>query len=69
MKNHHKISEDEASIIVRRVLSAVEYLHNMQICHRDKKPENIMISKENDLSSIKIIDFGLSSQQLNYFIK
>ena len=66
MKNHHKISEDEASIIVGRVLSAVEYLHSMQICHRDIKPENIMISKENDLSSIKIIDFGLSAQQFNY---
>ena len=66
MKSHHKISEEEASLIVGKVLSAVEYLHSMHICHRDIKPENIMISKENDLSSIKIIDFGLSAQQFNY---
>ena len=66
MKNHHKITEEEASLVIGKVLSAVEYLHSMQICHRDIKPENIMISKENDLSSIKIIDFGLSAQQFNY---
>ncbi len=66
MKDHHKIKEDDASIIIGKVLSAVEYLHSMHICHRDIKPENIMISKENDLSSIKIIDFGLSAQHFNY---
>jgi serine/threonine protein kinase len=66
MKNHHKISEEEASLIIGKVLSAVEYLHSMHICHRDIKPENIMMSKENDLASIKIIDFGLSAQHFNY---
>jgi len=66
MKDHHKISENDASIIIGKVLSAVEYLHSMHICHRDIKPENIMISKENDLESIKIIDFGLSAQHFNY---
>jgi len=66
MKDHHKISEDDASLIIGKVLSAVEYLHCMHICHRDIKPENIMLSKENDLSSIKIIDFGLSAQHFNY---
>ena len=66
MKEHRKITEAEASLILSKVLSAVEYLHNMKICHRDIKPENIMISKENDLASIKIIDFGLSAQQFNY---
>ena len=66
MKDHHKISEDDASIIIGKVLSAVEYLHSMHICHRDIKPENIMISKENDLASIKIIDFGLSAQHFTY---
>ena len=66
MKEHHKISENDASIIIGKVLSAVEYIHSKQICHRDIKPENIMISKENDLSSIKIIDFGLSAQHFNY---
>ena len=62
MKKHKKISEEEASIILKQVLSAVAYLHNNQICHRDIKPDNIMLSKEDDLNSIKIVDFGLSTQ-------
>ena len=65
MKKHKKISEEEASLILRQVLSAVAYLHNNQICHRDIKPENIMLSKEDDLNSIKIIDFGLSAQNFD----
>jgi serine/threonine protein kinase len=66
MRNNQKISEEQASLIIGKVLSAVEYIHSMHICHRDIKPENIMISKENDLSSIKIIDFGLSAHHFNY---
>ena len=68
IKNHNKISEEEASIILRHVLSAVIYLHSKQICHRDIKPQNIMLSKENDLHSIKIIDFGLSAQNFHKLI-
>ena len=65
MKKHKKITEEEASIIIKKVLSAIDYLHSNQICHRDIKPENIMLSKENDLNSIKIIDFGLSAQNFD----
>ena len=60
MKTNKNISEEKASLIIKKLLSAIAYLHQKQICHRDLKPENIMFSKENDLNSIKIIDFGLS---------
>ena len=63
-KNKNKITEVNASIIIHKILKATDYLHNKQICHRDIKPENIMLSNENDLSSIKLIDFGLSEQNL-----
>ena len=66
MRGKQKIKEEEASVILSKVLSAVEYMHSKQICHRDIKPENIMFSEQNDLSSIKIIDFGLSAQHFNY---
>ena len=66
MKENKNISEKEASLLLGKVLSAVEYLHNSRICHRDIKPENIMLSKKDDFASIKIIDFGLSAQHFNY---
>ena len=68
IQNKDKISDDDASTIIRNILSAIEYLHYKQICHRDLKPENIMLARENDLNSIKIIDFGLSTQNLNKLI-
>ena len=35
IKDKKKISETEASLLLGKVLSAVEYLHNSRICHRD----------------------------------
>ena len=68
IKNHKKITEEEASIILGQIFSAVVYLHGKQICHRDIKPENIMLSRENDINGIKIIDFGLSAQHFDKLI-
>ena len=65
MHKNKKVTEEEASLILKKILSAIDYLHNNHICHRDIKPENIMLSKENDLNSIKIIDFGLSTQNFD----
>lgn len=48
--------------IMKQIMSAVTYLHKINITHRDLKPENILVSgiKENDMD-IKVIDFGTSN--------
>ena len=63
------ISEEMASTIMKHLLNAIQYIHSKNICHRDIKPENIMFRDINDLSSLKLIDFGLSAQHYEYFMK
>lgn len=44
-------------------MSGLEYLHDVaNIIHRDVKPENIVFSTFDDLSSLKLIDFGLATE-------
>jgi len=54
------LSENEASSIMKQLLSALVYLHSQNISHRDIKPENFMLAKPGDSACVKMIDFGLS---------
>lgn len=59
-KNNESLKEEEIALIMKGIFSAVQYMHDMHVLHRDIKPENILFSNENDLSSVKLSDFGLS---------
>eukprot|EP01017_Pseudomicrothorax_dubius_P041940 TRINITY_DN6779_c0_g1_i5.p1 TRINITY_DN6779_c0_g1~~TRINITY_DN6779_c0_g1_i5.p1 ORF type:complete len:505 (-),score=75.08 TRINITY_DN6779_c0_g1_i5:49-1563(-) len=54
------LTEDEAATILHKVLLALDYLHSSDIVHRDLKPQNILFASSEDLSSVRLIDFGLS---------
>jgi len=58
------LTEDEAAKIVRKVTSALVYMHSHNICHRDLKPENLLLKTKptgpHDAVEVKVIDFGLS---------
>ena len=56
-KNGGCISEALANAWFYQMSSAVEYLHSMNIVHRDVKCENILITRN---MNIKLIDFGFA---------
>lgn len=54
------LSEEEASLIVRKITSAVAHMHGMNIIHRDLKPENLLLTSKGPDAVVKLIDFGLA---------
>ena len=50
-------TEPQAASLFAQILLSMEYLHSLNIVHRDVKPENILYTAEGS-SSIKLIDFG-----------
>ena len=53
-----KLKEVEACKFFHQIISGLDYLHQCGIAHRDFKPENIILTNDNQI--LKIIDFGLS---------
>lgn len=59
--DNESLSEKEIAMIMKQLLSAINYCHKeLKIIHQDLKTENIMFANKNDLSSLKIIDFGFA---------
>ncbi|CAL5095538.1 unnamed protein product [Urochloa decumbens] len=56
-----RYSEFDAAAVVRQIARGLEALHKANIIHRDLKPENCLFSDKNEDSTLKIMDFGLSS--------
>ena len=54
------LNEKLCKVLFLKILKIVKSLHNMGICHRDLKLENLLFDGEN--FSIKVSDFGLSTQ-------
>jgi len=50
--------EEDAALLLREVVTAVDYLHGKGIVHRDLKPDNLVFVTRAPDSRIKIIDFG-----------
>lgn len=57
-KPDRRLEESEAKRMFKQVISAVNYMHQKSIVHRDIKLENILLDDSN--TNIKLIDFGFS---------
>ncbi|XP_018407930.1 PREDICTED: maternal embryonic leucine zipper kinase [Nanorana parkeri] len=54
-----RLTEEEARVFFRQIVSAVTYIHSQGYAHRDLKPENLLIDEDQNL---KLIDFGLCAK-------
>jgi len=52
--------EKDCIVIMKQLLSAINYCHDNKIIHRDMNLENIMLEESKNLESLKIIGFGTS---------
>jgi len=58
MRYKVKFTPKQVHNIMRDLLSAVTYMHENNVIHRDIKLENIRFFKEKVYDRIKILDFG-----------
>lgn len=57
LQQHGELNEDQAYVWFRQLALAVQYLHTMDIVHRDLKCENILLTAH---MNVKLSDFGFA---------
>jgi serine/threonine protein kinase len=59
--------ESQARAIHLQILRALAYLHSIEVCHRDVKPENVLLMSNDptstDYTRIVLADFGMSAHR------
>lgn len=58
-----RMSESEASAVLKTILTALAYLHEHGVVHRDLKPSNLLYASTNQRpDSLKLCDLGFAKQ-------
>jgi eukaryotic-like serine/threonine-protein kinase len=60
LQTEGKMGAPEALEIFRQVLSAIETAHAAGVLHRDLKPDNVLLSQEDDGVVARVTDFGIA---------
>jgi serine/threonine protein kinase len=55
-----KLSEEDSIFLLLQILLGLQYMHKLNITHRDIKCDNILLSDNGPSPLLKISDFGLS---------
>jgi fused-like protein len=57
LEDDQSLPEEQVQVIACQLVSALHYLHSHRILHRDMKPQNILLCKDN---RVKLCDFGFA---------
>ena len=57
----HYYPEDDARILIARLLKAVSFMHRHDVIHRDLKPQNLLLADKGDDTNAFIGDFGFAT--------
>ena len=57
-------TEDEARVVTKNLLLAIEYCHNRRIAIRNIKLENIILTEHGNVVDVKLCDFGMAKRVL-----
>ncbi|XP_059185405.1 MAP kinase-activated protein kinase 2 [Centropristis striata] len=59
-------TEREASDIMKSIGEAIQFLHAINIAHRDVKPENLLFSSKRPNALLKLTDFGFAKETTSH---
>ncbi|CAK76798.1 unnamed protein product (macronuclear) [Paramecium tetraurelia] len=61
------LTSEELKVVIKELLLGIQHAHSKGICHRDLKPDNILVNLEENSQppNVKIVDFGVSRRFLS----
>jgi len=63
VQKHGPLSPQDLMAVARQIAKGLQAAHDKGILHRDVKPANILVLKDDNSWKVKIIDFGLALKQ------
>ena len=58
LRGQGKFDESQARGYYQQIVDGLEYCHSVGVCHRDLKPDNLLLDSN---GKVKIADFGLAT--------
>ncbi len=62
--DEHSASTRQRLDLFVQVCQAIQHAHQKGIIHRDLKPSNVLVTEENGVPTVKVIDFGVAKATL-----